>query len=298
MSPHSRGIIYIVTGQKFVDEAIQSAASVKKCMPDIPITIFSDLPVDSMCFDQVVPITNPTQGHEDKIQNIGKSPYRETLYLDSDTHMADDCRGLFSLLERFDLAVVHAPYRAQYQVNGVPECFPEFNTGVILFRKSDKIGSLFEMWLQIYKEDALKSLTWLFPGGEVLYRHAPPNQPSFRRALYESGLRFASLPPEYNCRIMFPGFVHTKVKIIHGRADCFSTIEKELNRTTLPRVHLMRWGELKILESAMPPGESILARMRWSIHHRGILQTVKSTIIQFFHTAKKIFARSDPSGIR
>ena len=33
-SPH-RGIIYIVTGQKFIDEACRSAASVKKCMPDV-----------------------------------------------------------------------------------------------------------------------------------------------------------------------------------------------------------------------------------------------------------------------
>jgi hypothetical protein len=298
MSSSTRGVIYIVTGKKFVEEACLSAVSVKQCMPDIPITIFSDLPVDSKCFDQVVPIANPTHGPEDKILNIGKSPYRETLYLDSDTHMVDDCSELFSLLERFDLAVVHAPYRTQYRVNGVPECFPEFNTGVMLFRKSDKIGSLFEKWLQNYKEDALRSLTWLFPGGEVLYRHAPPNQPSFRRALYESGLRFAPLPPEYNCRITFPGFVHTKVKIIHGRADCFSTIEKELNRTTLPRVHLMRWGELKIWESAMPPGESILARMRWSTHHLGILQTAKSTIIQFTNAIQKIFAGSDKSGIR
>ena len=36
MSSLSRGIIYIVTGQKFLDEAIQSATSVKRCMPDIP----------------------------------------------------------------------------------------------------------------------------------------------------------------------------------------------------------------------------------------------------------------------
>jgi hypothetical protein len=90
MSSSSRGIIYIVTGQKFVDEACRSAASVKRCMSDIPITIFSDVPLNSAHFEQVVPIANPTHGPEDKIINIAKSPYPDTLYLDSDTHMVDD----------------------------------------------------------------------------------------------------------------------------------------------------------------------------------------------------------------
>jgi len=217
MSSPSRGIIYIVTGQKFVEEACRSAASVKKCMPDIPITLFSNISIESDLFEQGVPIVNPTHGPEDKILNIEKSPYQETLYLDSDTHMVDDSREVFSLLGRFDLAAVHAPYRAQYKVSEVPDCFPEFNTGVLLFRKSQQMEWLFERWVQIYREDGGKSINWLFPGGANLYRNAIPNQPSFRRAIYESGLKIATLPPEYNCRLPFPGFLHTKVKIIHGR---------------------------------------------------------------------------------
>lgn len=289
MSSPSRGIIYIVTGQKFVDEACRSATSVKKCMPDIPIALFSNISIESELFEQVVPIANPTHGPEDKILNIAKSPYQETLYLDSDTHMVDDCRELFSLLERFDLAAVHAPYRAQYQVSEVPDCFPEFIAGVLLFRKSKQTEWLFERWVQIYREDGGKPLNWLFPGGANLYRNAIPNQPSFRRALYESGLKIVTLPSEYNCRLPFPGFLHTKVKIIHGRIHSFTKIAEELNKALLPRVHVMRWGKLKILESAMPPGEHILARMRWSFHHHGILQTFGTTMTQFMTKLWKIF---------
>jgi hypothetical protein len=102
MSSPFRGIIYIATWQKFAEEACRSATSAKECMPDISI--------ESELFEQVVPIANPTHGSEDKILHIAKSPYQETLYLDSDTHMVDDCREFFSLLERFDLAAVHAPY--------------------------------------------------------------------------------------------------------------------------------------------------------------------------------------------
>jgi len=286
MSSLSRGVIYIVTGQQFVDEACLSAGTVKRCMPDVPITILSDVPVRSPLFEQVVPITCPRHGPEDKIVNIVNSPYQETLYLDSDTYIVDDCRELFVLLEKFDLAAVHAPYRAQYRVKEVPDCFPELNTGVLLFRKSEQIESLFERWLQIYRDDRLKPLDWLFPGGPTWYRRAIPNQPSFRCAVYESALRIAPLPPEYNCRITFPGFVHTKVKIIHGRADCFATLAKQLNKTMRARVHVMRWGKLRVIESAMPPGGKVLARTRWSLHHRGILLTARAAIT---HCMTKVF---------
>ncbi len=282
MRSKSKGIIYIVTGRECVDEAFLAAASVKNCMPNIPITLFSDVPLSSSLFDQVVPIAKSTHGHEEKILNIAKSPYQETLYLDSDTHMVDDSRELFSLLERFDLAAVHAPYRAQYQVSEVPDCFPEFNTGVLLFSKSDKTDLLFARWIQIYREDGIKTVNWLFPGGASLYQHAIPDQPSFRRALYESDVRIATVPPEYNCRVPFPGFVHTKVKILHGRARSVTKIAEEINKTMLPRVHVMRWGKLKTIESAMPPGEHVLARTRWSLHHRGIMQTAAATITRLW----------------
>jgi len=298
MSSSHRGIVYIVTGQKCVAEACRSAASVKKCMPDIPITIFSDVPIDSTLFDQVVPIDSPEYSNEAKLLHIRKSPYKETLFLDSDTHMIDDSRELFSLLERFDFAAVHSPCRAQYQVNEVPDCFPELHLGVLLFRKSKQTESLLERWAQLYREDKGKTVTWLVPGLASWYGHALPEQPSFRRAIYESGLKIAVLPQEYNCRLPFPGFVHTKVKILHGRVHSFPEIAEKLNKSTLPRVYLMRWGKLKTLDSAMPAGDNILARTRWSIHHRGILQTFGATIMQLIMKVRDVFKRSDTSGIR
>lgn len=282
MSSKSKGIIYIVAGQKFADEACCSAVSVKKCMPDIPITIFADRPICSSLFDHVVQIEDPQYGPEDKVLNIGRSPYQDTLFLDSDTHLVDNVQELFLLLERFDIAATHAPYRAVYQVGEVPDCFPEFNTGVLLFRQSDKTSWLFERWLEIYQEDLVKTKNWLFPGGESWYRQTLPNQASFRRALYESCLRIATLPPEYNCRIPFPGFVHNKVKIIHGRPSSLKKVSDELNKTMLPRIHIMRWGKLKVIESAMPPEDRILARARWSLHHRGIMQTAAATLTKLW----------------
>lgn len=85
MGSSTRGTIHILTGQKFVEEACRSAVSVKRCMPDIPISILTGVSVRSPLFDQVLAIKDQTHGPEDKIQYLTHSPYEETLYLDSDT---------------------------------------------------------------------------------------------------------------------------------------------------------------------------------------------------------------------
>jgi hypothetical protein len=178
--------------------------------------------------------------------------------------------------------------RAEHTINEIWMTFRN-STQVLLFQKSEQTDWFFHRWGQIYREDRLKIINWLFPRGSTWYRHAIPNQPLFRRTLYESGLRIATLPPEYNSRFPFPGFLHTKVKILHGHVHSFARISEELNETLLPRVHVMRWGKLKTLESAMPPGEDILARTRWSLHHRGILQTAWATMEQCMWKLWKIF---------
>jgi hypothetical protein len=247
-------------------------------MSGVPITIFADRAIDSRLFDQTARIEDPAYGPEDKVRTIARSPYQETLFLDSDTFVVDDVKDLFLLLDRFDIAATHAPYRVVYRVDGLPDCFPELNTGVMLFRRSDETQRFFERWLEIYREDRARTPSWLFAGGARWYGRTLPNQASFRRALYESSLRIATLPPEYNCRVPFPGAVHNRVKIIHGRTSSFRQVSAELNRTMLPRVHIMRWGKLRTFESAMPPGDRALARMRWSLHHRGVRQTAATTV--------------------
>jgi hypothetical protein len=45
------------------------------------------------------------------------------------------------------------------------------------------------------------------------------DQATFRRALYESGLRLATMPTEYNCRFPYPASICGPVKILHGHGD-------------------------------------------------------------------------------
>jgi len=287
-----RGIIYIATGQKSVDEACASALRAKQCMPELPITLITDLQTREGIFHLVKHIKEPQFGMADKVWNISRSPYRDTLYLDSDTYIVSEIREIFTLLDRFDFAASHSPYRVSCHLDEIPECFPEYNAGVLLFRQSEKTRNMFRRWQEIYKKNHLSRRKWLFPGAEQQFKDAPNNQPSLRRALFESDLRIATLTPEYNCRLPFPGFLQGKVKIIHGRAESFTNVALELNRNTLPRVHLMHWGKLKAIDRSMPPGNHLLNQVRWSLHYRGLIQTGIRALSRIWKIPASWYSRS------
>jgi hypothetical protein len=148
-----------------------------------------------------------SKGMLNKVYYMGRSPYERTLFLDSDTYVAADISQLFSLLDRFDIAVAHAPHRRprgpaeQRRFHEIPSGFVVMNTGVILFKKSERTAAFFADWLRLCQ-------------GE----YADCNdQASFRVALYHSDLRVATLTPEYNYRFRKRLCINGSLKILHGR---------------------------------------------------------------------------------
>jgi len=268
------GVIYIATGRKFVDEACVSAESLKNKMPEMPITLFCNEGVQSRHFDNVVIIEHPCFSLMDKVLFMNSSPYEHTLFLDTDTYVCDSFLELFTLLDRFDLALAHNTYRAVYRVHDIPDSFPEFNTGVILFKKSPHITQLFANWLALYERDLGKEQQWLTPFGEVTMLDSNLNdQPTFREAVYNSSVRVAGLTSEYNCRFGSPGFVHNIVKIIHGRHPNLQMIAGAINAEHSRRVHIMKWGKLKIF-CGHDARRNNFDLVKWSLHHRGAWATV------------------------
>lgn len=82
----SKGVIYIATGEKYIQEALKSAASLKDKIPSLPITLFSSEYVSSKVLNEVILIENPQYGWIDKITYISQTPYEETLFIDTDTY--------------------------------------------------------------------------------------------------------------------------------------------------------------------------------------------------------------------
>lgn len=207
-----RGVLYITSGKDFISKAEKSAESVKSQHPELPITIYADREVDHRAFDDVRSIES-FEDPGDSILTEKHFPYEENLFLDSDTLVTGDIGDLFELLEQSDLAAAHNPGRERWDSklwkqidHSLPDAFPEYNAGVIVYRDTESVRELFKNWDEIYQS---------------LGFHL--NQPAFRIALYESDITPMTLPPEYNFMIHTVGYACGPVRIFHQ-----GTSEKDL----------------------------------------------------------------------
>lgn len=181
-----RGVVYIVTGAAHTEAARQSALSVRATNPGLAVALFSDVAAPGDAFDRVLPIADPHI--RSKVDYLPRTPFAETLYLDSDTRVLGRLDDLFDVLARFDLAIAQRSRvrpnrkRAQWRFE-VPAAFPEHNGGVILYRSSPAALGFLEAWRAAYAE----------AGFGV-------DQITLRELLWSTELRFAVLPQRYNCR--------------------------------------------------------------------------------------------------
>ncbi|MFB6187584.1 MAG: putative nucleotide-diphospho-sugar transferase, partial [Halobacteriaceae archaeon] len=178
----SQGILYIATGEEYIDQARQSAESVQQYM-DVPIALVTDRPLETEIFDCIIEVDDPDHSFIDKPKYIDKTPFDKTIYLDTDISILDDISELFEMLNQCDIAVSVDPYEAELRLNqqkeftrdenqsftDVPISVPIYQTGVIVFSDNDRTKALFERWLEIHQSNNIES-----------------DQTSFRPALYRS----------------------------------------------------------------------------------------------------------------
>lgn len=193
------GVLYIATGDGFIEEAKRSLTTLRDSM-DVSASIITHEERDVDGFDSVIPLPNAEFGFRDKVRGVQKSPYERTVLLDTDTYIWEDFTELFTILDRFDIGATYNQNRDLRSGNpyNLPGAFPEYSTGVMPFKKS-AVEELFETWLQLYNDEHLG------------------DQQSFRKAVYESDVRLATLPRRYNYFPREPGHVVKEIKIFHGR---------------------------------------------------------------------------------
>jgi hypothetical protein len=252
----SVGVIYVAIGARFVPEAILSANSVRRFLPDVPILLFTDQAIEvAQGFDEIVQVAAPhPQAHINKLIAMTQSPFEKTLFLDTDTYVCADISDLFAILKRFDIAMSQErAYRDIFPANtGVPDAFVAFNQGVIAFKRSDAV-----------REALQEALRWT----ERLHASSgvyPYDQAPSRIALFHSTVRIATLPLEYNCRFANYGYLTGVVRILHGRlpkaamrTEDFDRVARTLNRATVARVFIA--GAVFALTK-----KSLLGRVYWT----------------------------------
>ena len=207
-----RVAFWIVSGEKFGKEARISSSELRNVMPNLDQVIFTPDNVEKGSFDRLVTLS-PRIGdywYLDRANYFKYAfefldDYTECLYLDTDTNFIHPFPEIFDVLERFDIAVPMGARRVTSKtVRELPACFPEYELGVIVFKRDEAVKNLLAKW---------KDLHWAYPD---LYGNN--SQGSFREAVWNSpDLKIDRLPSEYGLRWPFGEFMSLKVKIIHGR---------------------------------------------------------------------------------
>lgn len=236
------GVLYIASEFEYLMEAIQSIESLREVMPNIPVALISNVAKKPPNVDQLLDINLLECNYSDKVFNIQRTPFEKTIYLDTDTTINKYIGEIFDLLDKYEIAVAHNDNRTfmpgrEYPVTDIPDCFPEYNTGVIGFNKQST-DELFNRWKEIYTNYA----------GENYYL----DQPAFRKALFETDINTATLPTEFNCRFHYGGYVADKIRVFHGRHPAQNQIFNRLNSTDAPRAFVKQGTDVSILDFREP----------------------------------------------
>jgi len=209
---HSHGILYIATGEKYIHAAIRSAESVAKYCQNLSIHLYADWQNYHFQFDRsIYPFSSigmiEKPHRRSKVDLLAHTPFDYTLYLDSDTSVTTDIREMFLLLDRFDMAFAHEFRRRNINHTRIwreklPEAFPQFNGGVLLYKKNQAVLEFLNEWSSSFKKAGFLQ-----------------DQITLRELLWFSPLRIATLPPEYNVRYLKYHFLwsrsEARTKIFH-----------------------------------------------------------------------------------
>lgn len=230
----SRGILYAASGRQHSAEAIVSARSAQKAMPEVPRILFTDkAEYGDDCFDEVRIIEEPHYSYKDKILPLKLTPFELTVFLDSDTYVAAPFPEVFDILDRFELAAAHHPWRLGPDAD-CPDAFTDLNTGMIAYQKSERINTFIDEWLA--EHEAL-----------IKIRSNAGDQSTFRKVVYRTrDLQFYALTMEYNFTVYGPNFAGARmpVKILHGRDIDWEDLAARLNKSDSYRFFLPALNQL------------------------------------------------------
>tara|TARA_B100001093_G_scaffold518499_1_gene603573 strand:+ start:2069 stop:2929 length:861 start_codon:yes stop_codon:yes gene_type:complete len=188
----NHGYLYIAFKKNFLDEAILSALSLKQNTKK-KIAIFTDIKDERLnkVFD-FIGIINPSNIRS-KVDFISKSPFKKTVYLDSDTFIKNNIDDIFEILNYFDVVgCIDSARKRKYisdkisEYAKIPYGFSEINGGVLAFKSNKKVNFFLEIWKKKFFKYLKETSGW--------------DQPSLRIALWNSKVKLHILPPEYNVR--------------------------------------------------------------------------------------------------
>lgn len=188
------GIVYVAWGIEHINEAVQSAATVK----DYPTCLITDTPelVPAGAFGEViVDDFSAFAAHGPMYRKhvaMKRSPFEVSCFLDTDTRIMGDISFGFRQALKFEFATVIAPGFTLHDPKGQELC--HYNAGVLFFRGHPN------HWV-----DRVLKYSWVSPCEE----HA------WSIAFDELNINPFVLP--FNFNVMMAGYIHSRnVRIWHS----------------------------------------------------------------------------------
>lgn len=229
----TRGVLYVAFGDRWIREVQLSAKSLKKAYPDIPVALISDKHIDSELFDQVMLLSSfksdgtKKSGFTYKILALRETPFDKTVFIDTDTYVKEQFSELYALLDYFDLlgcldiAGNRFPIIGNQRLEG---CYL-FNSGVMAYKRNEKIIDLFDRWEHAYLDN---------------YDAYHGDMDALTQAIVETEIRLYPLPNIYNFIVYDINVVPpAKVKILHGRPyEKLVEVAAKVNRYKTQKVYI------------------------------------------------------------
>lgn len=247
------GVIYFASGARFIEEASRSVSSLKRFHPDWSVTLFTDGPLESSLFDNIVQLDPTLHPLINRLVSLQQSPYDRTFALDTDTFVCAPLGDLFQILDRFELAgtlLVRQIRNTNFDSMTVqePELFEgmrQISPGALLYQNNETVRAFLQEWERLYKLDKRHSA--VVSGHSQMVNRAPGDLQAMRLAFSKHPLRWMPLTNEYNCVYTMPGTLFETVRILHGRhpnpqavVDCLNSIQGE-------RVHVINGYTLTVI---------------------------------------------------
>ncbi|WP_016953448.1 glycosyltransferase [Anabaena sp. PCC 7108] len=255
-----RGFITILTGLYSFQDCIHFLASVRKFHQEPIIILIDRVPIILYplltAFKNV--ILKPAPAHENtvlssrhaKIALYEASEFEQTIYLDSDICLLSDINDVFDSLQEYDFLITEDVQpditKATNLLRGnQQELLPhvlsilqsiglplqpesiQYNSGIIAFRKTEKIKLFFDefkQYFEIIKNNQDKLLL--------------KDQGAFASAIASTKPKIKTLPPTYNYMSKWQGSyqIDTQIKVLHCTYPYRPQYAKNITRSLYTRL--------------------------------------------------------------
>ncbi len=226
------GVLYLAFGEPYLAMALLSASTLRETNSSVPFCIISNINFDTEKIDFWDPKKdiliylekNSSLNRTIKVSLDKYTPFKKTIFLDSDTLVLNDISRAKLYLDFFDIAIkLNNNFKTlkgkgdvsilndRIKVSDVPH----WNSGVIMFNKNKNTGLFFQKWSELYHKHS------------VSY-----DQVSLAETVFTSNIKFLSLSSECN---LHPLLLSTEkrlkekgVIVIHYSSKISDTIVKKI----------------------------------------------------------------------